>query len=143
MVLCVAHQEKTPSLRVTEKDGRTLFHCFGGCEQAAVLEALKARGLWKGRSKTTSPPGPRQKPRDQRELRWLLDDVHLLDADPAAAQIWTFLEHAAVISPAALDRTAYMLSDRRPRCRPLINLWFNAWFETSIAPGQRHQEEAA
>lgn len=37
---CPAHQDRSPSLSVRElQDGRTLVHCFGGCEVAAVLAA--------------------------------------------------------------------------------------------------------
>ncbi len=44
--LCPAHDDKTPSLSVREVDGKVLVHCHAGCEQRAVIDALKARGLW-------------------------------------------------------------------------------------------------
>src|SRR5258708_18301363 len=44
--LCPAHDDKTPSVRVREVDGKVLVHCHAGCEQRAVIDALKARGLW-------------------------------------------------------------------------------------------------
>ena len=38
---CPAHEDRSPSLSVRElDDGRTLLHCFGGCDTQAVLEAL-------------------------------------------------------------------------------------------------------
>ena len=38
---CPAHQERTGSLYITPgKDGSAWAHCFGGCDQKAVLEAL-------------------------------------------------------------------------------------------------------
>ncbi|WP_020561788.1 CHC2 zinc finger domain-containing protein [Methylosarcina fibrata] len=37
---CPAHADKSPSLTVTEKDGRVLFHCFAGCAPADVLAAV-------------------------------------------------------------------------------------------------------
>lgn len=43
---CPGHTDSTPSLSVQEKDGKVLFHCFAGCTQEQVLEALTARGLW-------------------------------------------------------------------------------------------------
>ena len=76
-VHCPAHdperQDKTPSLSLTEKD-KPLFHCFNGCSQEAVIDAMKKMGLWshakgsefkKGRgnksagkrSNTATPPG--------------------------------------------------------------------------------------
>lgn len=45
-VHCPAHADSTPSLSVTEKDGKILFHCHGGCLQDRVLIALKEKGLW-------------------------------------------------------------------------------------------------
>jgi hypothetical protein len=44
---CPAHEDKTPSLSIRE--GRTrevVLHCHAGCPQDAVIEALRARGLW-------------------------------------------------------------------------------------------------
>ena len=44
---CPAHDDHDPSLSITEsREGVTLVHCFAGCEQGAVIDALKARGLW-------------------------------------------------------------------------------------------------
>lgn len=38
---CPAHKDRGPSLSVRElDDGRTLVHCFAGCEVSAVLAAL-------------------------------------------------------------------------------------------------------
>lgn len=41
-----ARQDKTPSLSLTEKDGKVLFHCFNGCSQEAVLDAMKEKDIW-------------------------------------------------------------------------------------------------
>ncbi len=43
---CPAHDDRRPSLTIDERDGRILVHCHSGCRQAAVLDALRARGLW-------------------------------------------------------------------------------------------------
>jgi len=43
---CPAHADSTPSLKVSEKNGRVLVHCHAGCSQAEVIKELKARGLW-------------------------------------------------------------------------------------------------
>ena len=45
-VHCPAHADSTPSLSVTEKDGKILVYCHGGCPQDRVLSALKEKGLW-------------------------------------------------------------------------------------------------
>jgi putative DNA primase/helicase len=44
---CPAHEDRNPSLSLKDgEDGRILVHCHAGCEQDAVVGALKARGLW-------------------------------------------------------------------------------------------------
>ena len=44
---CPAHDDSDPSLSISiSREGVTLIHCFAGCEQSAVIDALKARGLW-------------------------------------------------------------------------------------------------
>lgn len=42
--------DRHPSLSVTDggEPGRVLVRCHAGCDQAAVIEALRARGLWGG-----------------------------------------------------------------------------------------------
>lgn len=38
---CPAHEDKSPSLHITEKeDGRILVHCFAGCGAADIMEAI-------------------------------------------------------------------------------------------------------
>ena len=47
MARCPVHRDNTPSLSISlGKDGRSLVHCHAGCEQAAVIEVLRTRGLW-------------------------------------------------------------------------------------------------
>src|SRR4051812_923527 len=49
--LCPAHDDHEPSLDITEgKDGKILVKCRAGCEQTAVIDALRSRGLWSIRS---------------------------------------------------------------------------------------------
>lgn len=43
---CPAHDDSNPSLSISEKDGRLLVKCHAGCEQTAVVFALRACGLW-------------------------------------------------------------------------------------------------
>ena len=44
---CPAHDDQHASLSVTVRDGKLLVHCHAPyCSQAAVIAALKARGLW-------------------------------------------------------------------------------------------------
>ena len=43
---CPAHKDQKPSLSIQEKHGKVLVHCFAGCHQDNVLDALRQRGLW-------------------------------------------------------------------------------------------------
>lgn len=40
MALCPAHDDRSPSLAIAEKNGKVLLHCHAGCSQASVLAAL-------------------------------------------------------------------------------------------------------
>lgn len=37
---CPAHEDRTPSLSIAERDGTTLLHCFGGCSPEDVMGAI-------------------------------------------------------------------------------------------------------
>ena len=50
---CPAHPDSTPSLSIKQQGVKVLVHCFGGCDQDAVVNALKDRDLWR-----TSEPIP-------------------------------------------------------------------------------------
>lgn len=46
MARCPAHADRTPSLSISEQDGKTLVKCFAGCPQESVIAALRALELW-------------------------------------------------------------------------------------------------
>jgi len=51
MAICPNHEDRTPSLAIAEaRDGTPLVHCHAGCEQGAVIDSLKALGLWREKS---------------------------------------------------------------------------------------------
>lgn len=56
-VHCPAHDDQVPSLGVTAKAGQLLVHCYAGCDQQTVLQALAERGLWpaRGEAVATAP----------------------------------------------------------------------------------------
>jgi hypothetical protein len=43
---CPAHEDRDPSLSVTDKGGKLLVKCHAGCTQDAVVSALKRLGHW-------------------------------------------------------------------------------------------------
>lgn len=43
---CPAHDDNSPSLSLSEHDGRILFKCHAGCSQESVLLVLQGQGLW-------------------------------------------------------------------------------------------------
>lgn len=52
---CPSHDDNQASLSLTDKDGKLLVKCHAGCEQATVVEALKAMKLWPTPAVTTLP----------------------------------------------------------------------------------------
>ncbi len=54
--LCPAHDDRNPSLSVTDsEDGRVLVRCHAGCSQESVIAALTDRGLWPQRYPVGGP----------------------------------------------------------------------------------------
>lgn len=52
---CPAHDDKNPSLSISDGDGsKPLVHCHAGCDQRAVIEALKSKGLWESTERKLS-----------------------------------------------------------------------------------------
>lgn len=40
MACCPAHKDKNPSLSISEKNGNVILHCFAGCSDESICEAL-------------------------------------------------------------------------------------------------------
>ena len=40
MACCPAHEDKSPSMRITERDGRILVHCMAGCTPDDIIAAI-------------------------------------------------------------------------------------------------------
>ena len=53
---CPAHDDRNPSLSVTQGKDKLLVYCFAGCTQAEVIDALIARGLWHKKPSKSSIP---------------------------------------------------------------------------------------
>jgi len=52
---CPAHNDRRPSLSITDREGKILVCCHAGCSQAEVIAALRRRGLW-GRGRLGAAP---------------------------------------------------------------------------------------
>jgi hypothetical protein len=108
---CPAHQDGHPSLSIAEQGDRILVHCFAGCSQEAVIDALRALGLW--------PQGTGALPRLQRDPdradveraeHWRTATQALVDkyleelplADPARGVLTSLARVLCNPSPAAL-----------------------------------------
>ena len=48
---CPAHDDRNPSLSVSDKNGKILVHCWAGCSQEEVIGALRDLGLWHSASR--------------------------------------------------------------------------------------------
>ena len=53
-VHCPAHDDRTPSLSVTQVETHNLFHCHAGCSKESVLKALRDMDIYVGGSQYTS-----------------------------------------------------------------------------------------
>ena len=72
MACCPAHDDKNPSLAITDADGITLVYCFAGCQQRDVIDALRAKGLWP-EEKREANSGPYFSKTDLLELRFYVE----------------------------------------------------------------------
>jgi putative DNA primase/helicase len=65
MAKCPAHDERTASLAIRDGATGVLVHCFAGCPQGAVIDALARCGLWdrpRSPSRSTLRPTPSPRP---------------------------------------------------------------------------------
>lgn len=59
MARCPAHDDRSPSLSLSDKGGQVLWRCWAGCDQMAVLEALRGLGLAPSHGRTGNVSFPR------------------------------------------------------------------------------------
>jgi putative DNA primase/helicase len=89
---CPAHDDRNPSLSIRETpNGKILVRCHAGCEQAQVIDALRARDLWPANDRQHQGkiirPQSRQFAQEQR-------DGEGADRTAAALPIWQLTEPA-------------------------------------------------
>ena len=92
---CPAHDDRSPSLSVTEKDGKTLLHCFAGCETEDVLCAVGLTFADLMPERIGSPHNHKPKRFDARQVLATLDHESLVVAIVGA----DFLQHQAIDEP--------------------------------------------
>ena len=55
---CCAHDDKSPSLSISQAAEKVLLKCWSGCSQGEVISALRSRGLWHKERERTAPYNP-------------------------------------------------------------------------------------
>jgi putative DNA primase/helicase len=55
---CPAHDDRHPSLSVTESNGRVLLYCHRGCAFTEIVTELERRGLWPVEVDASEPTNP-------------------------------------------------------------------------------------
>jgi phage/plasmid primase-like uncharacterized protein len=108
---CPAHDDREPSLSISTGDqGKVLVHCHAGCAQAAVVEALKVRGLWPGRDahqrlyRPAPAPEPHRKANALQKARRVLMARIWQQTRPASGSlIARYLGSRGIVSPLPSD----------------------------------------
>jgi len=75
---CPAHDDRTPSLSIAQRNGKLLVHCFAGCRQADVIAALRQRGLWPQPEAAHDPEAWRREHERRREAQRFARAARLL-----------------------------------------------------------------
>ena len=110
---CPAHDDNHPSLSITDAKDKVLVHCFSGCSQTDVIDALRSQGLWHADSK----PDPWVFTADELEYMMLCLLVHqgatrrgetLPDAHPDVIAKYT-----AVLKKVSPERLKIVQEDSR------------------------------
>jgi putative DNA primase/helicase len=91
---CPAHNDRHPSLSIDVRGGKVLFCCHAGCSQAALMAALRARGLWgRGQLGAASIRAPEQ----QHDTK--ADEASDRRRSEMALRIWAETRRPAVATP--------------------------------------------
>jgi len=100
---CPAHDDKNPSLSITQISDKVLVHCFAGCKQRDVLQALTELGLWNRKFQDLHPEPHERYSRDELEF---MDNCCLIakfrkrkGEPPAAEKCKVFYHRSAVPKP--------------------------------------------
>ena len=110
---CPAHDDREPSLSIRDSDGKVLVRCHAGCDQRDVIAALKERGLWDGKERSTLRNSRRRKVSPPRP------DQHQAERSAVALSIW----QSAI--PADGTAAEAYLASRGLRCSLPLSLRFH------------------
>ena len=99
--LCPCHDDETPSLSISEKDGKVLVKCHAGCSQEVLIQHFRDAGVWPGtgKGKQDLPPIPKAQ---IKELQQCLTDKQR-----------AHLKKSRCLSDDVIDRYQLGLHDRR------------------------------
>ena len=117
---CPEHDDRLPSLTITERDGRVLVHCHAGCSQVDVIGALRARGLWPERDQRPFTAADRSRWIEERRIR--CDAMYFADAARQMAA-WAL----EVLSPTDPERAVHTALLTALRVSPVNE--YRAWLE--------------
>ena len=110
MVRCPAHNDHSPSLSIREgADGKILVKCHAGCEQRAIITALRGRGLWPEAAANRTPLTPSTQ--EQRRREWLQQEREQERRAAFVERTWRQIWHTA--APACGSPIAMWLRARR------------------------------
>lgn len=97
---CPSHEDVTPSLSISSSaDGKVLVHCHTGCDQATVIDALRARGLWNQPGQRAVRSVPSQKPENKDNQQSALR-LWQKGAPAIGTLVQTYLESRGLTLPA-------------------------------------------
>src|SRR5438093_4378090 len=91
---CPAHNDRHPSLSIDTRRGKLLFFCRAGCTQAALVAALRARGLWGPGRLGTAPIGSAKQQHDTKA-----GEASDRQRTEIALRIWDETRRPAVATP--------------------------------------------
>lgn len=98
MARCPAHDDRSPSLSIREStQGKVLVHCFSGCPNEAVIDALRSMGLWQREDpvRAANRLAQRERERERDHARVVLA-IAEADRKTGIARQWSRTDRATV-----------------------------------------------
>ena len=103
LACCPAHDDKNPSLSISQISDKVLVHCFAGCKQRDVLRALTELGLWNRQSRKGHSKPYEKYSRDELEFMtnccFVANSMKRKGEPPAEAKCKVFYHRSAVPKP--------------------------------------------